>query len=594
MKVHNSKVVIAGLAAVTLALTACSSSGSGGNGSSSASGGASTSGATSSSASASSSAPTQSNGSGQLIYGESTDFPENLQPLIAAGNSTATANLEVRLFNGPFRITPAIAFEPDPDQVVGNPTSVVKAGQQVVTYKLNTKAVWDDGQPITAADYIFTWDSEKSADPKTGCPALLSTTGYDQIQKIDAPDDHTVVVTFAKGKSFPDWQQLFSGLLSKHVMDKGSTKATCNYITKGWPTKAGLPAGVTNGPWLLKTSDINVGNKTFTLTHNTKYWGSSPKLQRLVDAYIGSDSDTNVKALQNGEVGMEYPQPQIDLLKNLQALSTVTTEVNFGISFEHLDFNTKDPLLGIQAVRQAIAYAIDRPALVSATVGQFSDKASVLGNRIVLSNQKGYVDHSGGYANQDVAKAKSLLEGAGAKMGSDGIYTLNGKKLSFQVMTTQNNPLRDTTIQVMASQVKKAGIQFKEFANADIFADTDKPTSLVSEGFQIALFAWVGGPGLSSNRSIYYTKSKGGGQNYSQAGNPQIDAQLDKMATATNITDETTYANAADALLWDQMATLPLFQKPTLLAFSNNYSGIADNATQAGPLWNSDTFAQKS
>ena len=63
------------------------------------------------------------------------------------------------------------------------------------------------------------------------------------------------------------------------------------------------------------------------------------------------------------------------------------------------------------------------------------------------------------------------------------------------------------------------------------------------------------------------------------------------MSTQTNITDETKWADAADKLLWDQMATLPLFQKPTLLAFSNSYTGIADNATNAGPLWNSETFA---
>ena len=36
---------------------------------------------------------------------------------------------------------------------------------------------------------------------------------------------------------------------------------------------------------------------------------------------------------------------------------------------------------------------------------------------------------------------------------------------------------------------------------------------------------------------------------------------------------------------------LPLYQKPTLLAYSSNYKGIADNSTQAGPLWNNDTFS---
>jgi ABC-type transport system substrate-binding protein len=578
VKVQKSKALIAGVAAIALALTACSSSGGKSGGKSGGSG----------------STGSKPSGTGQLVYGESTDFPENLMPVIAAGNATSVANIEVRLLNGPFRITPAIAYQADPDFIVGEPTNEVVNGQQVITYKLNPKAVWDDGQPITSADYVFTWQNNKSTDPKAGgCAALLGTTGYDQIQTVDAVDDTTVKVTFQKGKSFPDWQSLFSGLQSKHVFDKGSPKANCDYVTKGWPIKTGIPVGATNGPWVLLQKNINVGSKTVTLTPNPKWWGTPTKLARLVDAYVGSDSDTNVKALQNQEVGMIYPQPQLDLVSNLNQLSGVTTEINFGTSFEHIDFNTKYGLLSKLEVRQAIAYAIDRPALVAATVGKFSDKASVLGNRLVLSNQKGYEDHSGGYAKQDIAKAKSLLEGIGAKMGSNGIYTINGKPLSFTVETTQQNPLRDQTVATMAAQVKQAGIKLTEDANADIFAGADKPHSLEAEGFQIALFAWVGGPAISSNKSIYYTKAKGGGQNYSQLSNPTIDSALDKMATATNTEDETKYANEADSALWDIMATLPLYQKPTLLAFDSNYAGIGDNPTQAGPLWNSETFSMK-
>jgi len=461
--------------------------------------------------------------------------------------------------------------------------------------------VWDDGQKITAADYVYTWQAEKSSDPKSGgCASLLSTTGYDQIESVkQGKDDHEVVVTFQKGKSFPDWQGLFSPLLSQHVFlpsgNFGDGKASCAYITKGWPVAQGIPAGATNGPWILQKSDINVPQKTFTLTHNPKWWATPAHLEKLVDAYVGSDPGTNVKALQNQEVNMVYPQPQLDLVSNLKQLSNVTTEVNFGVAFEHFDFNVKDPLLSHKEIREAIAYAIDRPALVQATVGKFSDKASVLGNRLLMGNQTGYEDHSGGYAHQDIAKAKQLLESIGCKMGSNGIYTLNGKPLSFEVITTQNNPLRDQTITLAAQQVKQAGIGLHEFADPDIFAGPDKPRSLVAEGFQIALFAWVGGPSISSNAPIYLSLAAGGkGQNYSQGGTPEIDAALNKMVTATNTQDEVKFANQADELLWQQMYTLPLYQKPTLLAYDSNYGNIGDNATQAGPLWNSETFYQKS
>jgi len=585
VKVHKGTALIAGAAAIALALTACSSSGgnSGNSGNSGNTGNSGNSGNTGNSSS--------SGGSGTVIFGESTDYPENLQPLIAAGNALSVADLEINTIRSGYQVLPSVKFAPDPNQLEGTPTSKLVNGQQVVEFKINPKAVWADGQPITSADYVMQFNTLKSTDPKKGgCPALLSTTGYDRVQTADAVDAHTVKITFKKGQSFPDWLSLLAPM-SKHIMDKGSAKATCDYITKGWPVKDGLPLGVQNGPFILQPSGINTTNKTFLLTPNPKYWGPQPKLARLIDAQIGSDADTNVKALQNGEVNMVNPQPQLDLVANLDKLSNVKTQIDFGLAFEHIDFNTKDPLLAHKEVRQAIAYAIDRPALVNATVGKFSDQASVLGNHLLVTNQPGYEDHSGAYAHQDIAKAKQLLESIGCKMGSNGYYTLNGKPLAFAIETTQQNPLRDQTVATIASQVKAAGIKITEDANAQIFGDSSQPHSLVSEGFQIALFAWVGSPAISSNRSIYLSPKYGQQQNYTQAGTPQIDAALNKMSTSINQTDETKWANEADKLLWQQMYTLPLYQKPELLAYSNNISGVQPNPTNAGPLWNSEDWS---
>ena len=574
MRVHTGKAVLVGITAAALAITGCSStkSTSGGGG----------------------------HTGGTLIWGEATAFPENLMPLISAGNATSVANMEVRVLDGAYKTTPQTSFVADNDQI-DSATSTMVNGQQVVDFKINPKAVWADGVPITADDYIYSAEAQKSTDPtKGGCAALISEVGFDQIASSTAVSSKEVQFTFAKGKPFVDWQSLFavpSGIiLSKHVMQPAGgpfdAKAACDYITKGWPIAGGIPLGAQNGPWLIEASNINVSAKTLTLVHNPKYWGAMPKLDKLVSAYVGSDSDTNVKALQNQEVNVIYPQPQLDLVANLQKLSGVTTQISFGPAFEHIDFNTKDPLLKHKEIRQAIAYAIDRKALVDATVGKFSDKASVLGNRLILGNQTGYEDHSGDYATQNVAKAKSLLEGIGCTMGGDGIYTCFGKKLSFKVSTTLHNPLRDQTITTMAQQVSAAGIQLTEAATKDLFAGPDKPTSLAAEGFQIALFAWVGTPAISSNAPIYLSLAAGGqGQNYSQGGTPEIDAAINAMSSAVDTATEIAQANAADKLLWDQMFTLPLYQKPTLIAFDSNVQGIADNSTSAGPLWNSETFS---
>jgi peptide/nickel transport system substrate-binding protein len=48
--------------------------------------------------------------------------------------------------------------------------------------------------------------------------------------------------------------------------------------------------------------------------------------------------------------------------------------------------------------------------------------------------------------------------------------------------------------------------------------------------------------------------------------------------------------NQVDVLLWDLMPTLPLYQKPTFIAYSSNLQGVEDNSTQAGPLWNASSW----
>jgi peptide/nickel transport system substrate-binding protein len=532
---------------------------------------------------------------GTLVYGFETKFPVNLFPLIAAGNSVATAYLEIRMIPGPFKTTPDFKVVPDTELVTSAPTSEMKGGKQVVTYKLNPAAVWSDGVPIDAKDFKFSWQIQRSSDPaKGGCADLISTTGYDQIASVEGSDgDKTVTVTY--DTPFSDWQSAFNQLLfPAHLMDKGDPKANCDAIKAGWPTEGGLP--LSGGPWQLTKENVNAAQKTFTLTPNPKYWGTKPKLDRLVYLNIGNDPGVSVKAIKSGEVGMIYPQPQLDLVKDLQALAPkVTTKISFGLSFEHLDMNTRNFHLKDPVVRKAIATALDRPSLVKATVAQFDNRAQVLNNRFYVTNQPEYKDNSGGqYDKGDVAKAKSMLEGDGYTMGPDGYYTKGGKQLALELMTTQANPLRENTIDVITAQLKPAGIKIKKFLNPDIFEDKSKPRSLEGGQFDMALYAWVSSTFVSGNVSIYKSvKGDSQGQNYVHGNDTQVDKLLDQLTTETDLTKQAETANAADTQLWQDMFTLPLYQKPTLLAFDSNFVNVGENSTNSGPLWNSEVFARK-
>nr|WP_246406209.1 ABC transporter family substrate-binding protein [Modestobacter versicolor] len=537
-------------------------------------------------------------GSGRVVYGESTDWPENLMPLIAAGNATSVANIEAQLFPQAYLVQPDLSLEYNDELLTEEPTSEVTGETQTVTYKINPDAVWSDGEPITADDFEFSWNLQKSSDPaEGGCASLLSTTGYDQVTGVEGADDgKTVTVTL--GTPFADWKALFSGsnnpVFPSHVMDKGDPAANCEAITTGWPIAEGIPSDISGGPWQLKKENINNGQQIVVLTPNENYWGEKPKLEQLVIQGIGNDPTTAVQGLSSGELNMIYPQPQLDLVDQIADLEpNVVSDVNFGLSFEHVDFNTTDPLLSDVRVRQAFAMALDRQEIVDQTVGQFSSDAQVLDNRIWLNTQPQYEDTAPEqYKSADVAGAKALLEEAGWALGSDGVYAKGGQRLSLRIDTTANNPLREQTINVMIPQLKEAGIEASFNANPDIFAGADKPTSLEAGGFQVALFAWVGSPFISGTPPIYLAPQGDAiGQNYARIGTPEIDALFAEWLTLTEDSEIADTGNEIDRLLWDQMATLPLYQKPTFIAYSSTIEGAEDNPTQAGPLWNASTWS---
>jgi peptide/nickel transport system substrate-binding protein len=538
-------------------------------------------------------------GSGRVVYGESTDWPENLMPLIAAGNATSVANIEAQLFPQVYLVQPDLTLEWNEELLTEEPTSEVSGETQTVTYKLNPDAVWSDGEPITAEDFEFSWNLQRSSDPADGgCASLLSTTGYEQVTGVEGSDDGTVTVTL--GSPFADWKALFSGsnnpVFPSHVMDKGDPAANCEAITTGWPIADGIPSDISGGPWQLKKENINNGQQIVVLTPNEAYWGEKPQLEQLVIQGIGNDPTTAVQGLSSGELNMIYPQPQLDLVDQIADLEpNVVSDVNFGLSFEHVDFNTTDPLLSDVRVRQAFAMALDRQEIVDQTVGQFSSDAQVLDNRIWLNTQPQYEDTAPEqYQQANAEGAKALLTQAGWALGSDGVFAKGGQRLALRIDTTANNPLREQTINVMIPQLKEAGIEASFNANPDIFAGADKPTSLEAGGFQVALFAWVGSPFISGTPPIYLAPQGDAiGQNYARIGTPEIDALFAQWTTLTEDQEIADTGNEIDRLLWEQMGTLPLYQKPTFIAYSSTIEGAEDNPTQAGPLWNASTWALK-
>ena len=461
-------------------------------------------------------------------------------------------------------------YEPQPDftlvpsELLDGEAEISEGPPQVVTYKINPDAVWSDGTPVTADDFIYT--HEASIDPKN---EVVSRAGHEDVESVEAIDDKTVEVTFKK--IYAGWKEMFAPVFPAHIMEGEDW----NSIFKNCicDPASGDPIG--SGPFLVTEFKKN---QQWTLEPNPEWYGEGPYLDKIVAPYV-ADTNTELQQLKGGEVDMIYPTYQLQLAE-LRELEGITTEVSGGTFWQHLDLQGDHPPLDKLFVRQAFAYGIDREALLDEFVRPLFPEAEVLNNALFLPNQPTYEPHWDIY-NYDPEKATALLEDNGCKRGADDIYVCGGQKLSFSYKSTAGNELRELMFQVIQDNLKDIGIEVRnDFGEADVvFADLDK------RDFEVFQFGWVGTIDPSSSKAI---NECDGDQNYVTVCDPEADKLMAQAVGTLDVEEGAELWNAADKILAERVVgEIPLRQEPQPIAFADYVHGAAINATQGGPLWNS-------
>jgi len=518
---------------------------------------------------------------GTLRYG-ADQAVTTFNPWNSKAVGRALGDVVIRVLPQTFIVTPAIIPQYDKDLLTTEPVAAMVGGKQVVTYTLRPAAIWSDGVPINSDDFFYLWKSQETkgfdASPLPGLDLIESVTGR-------GADKKTVVVTF--GKPFADWRMLFNDILPAHYMIAqqprygGPAGAWENALNTGIP--------VSGGPW--KVASVDATRRIVTLARNDRYWARKPYLDRIVYQAI-TESSVQPAALKNGEVDMILSQPQLDLVRQIRALApAVTSQVDYTLAWEHLDMNTRNRFLSDVNVRRAIAYGIDRTAIVKAGPAQFDSRARVLNNRIWLNNQPQYRDNAGAYATRNVGRAKQLLAQSGYTIGPDGYATKDGRELTLRFSTTRGNKLREDTGVLIQSQLRDIGIKI---VMDNVPADVLFGDRLEHGNFDLTLFAFAGGPYPSLNDYFYRSATPADPRgNFGLLSDPRIDKLIDQSAGEQDQGKLAAEWNQVDVYAWQDMVTIPLYQKPQFLAYRFAFGSIVDNVSSSGLFWNSQDFYQK-
>ena len=464
------------------------------------------------------------------------------------GTEADHAYLKMALLPRPYLTDAAGAPIWNRDYLASEPTLVTEP-KQVVTYNINPKAIWDDGTPITWEDFHWQWRAQNGSNKAY---QISSSNGYSDIESVArGRDDREVVVTFKT--KYADWQPLF------YLINPAAANKSPQIFNEGLK-KAPLKVA---GPFKIGAID-NTG-KTVTLVRNEKWWGQPAKLESIVFRAI--DLDAQIDALANGEVDMMDIGPDVNKFVRAKGIATTEIRVAGGPNFRHLTINGSGPILRDVQVRRALAMAIDRAAIARAMLGPLGIETVPLNNHIFMRNHSGYRDNSGEVGKFDPARAAQLLDEAGWKLEGT-LRRKEGRVLEINCVIPSAVATSRQESELMQNMLGQIGVKLNinTVPSPEFFEKYVRPGQ-----FDFTVFSWIGTPfPISSTKSVYakpVADAKGQltiQQNYARVGSDEIDQLYAQATQELDRTKAIELANRIDALIWQEVHSLTLYQRPEM------------------------------
>ena len=324
-----------------------------------------------------------------------------------------------------------------PSILLTGEADLVTGPAQSVTYHINPKAVWSDGQPITSHDFKYTWDQIAHGQ------SIYDQSGYRAIASVDDADPHTAVVTFTQ--SVADWKGLFGGrygVLPSHLLE-GQDRDALMKDGYSW----------SGGPWALATGGW-VRSRSIKLVPNPNYWGKHPNLGSVTFDIL-TDPAAALQAYTSGSVQAVYPSPDPATL-GYKALPDTYFDAVDGLDSEGLWLNTQSAPLSSRAVRQAIAFSLDRDVIANQLFGGFIQSVTAIQSFVTPASPKFYTAAFGRF-RPDAAMVTQIMQGDGWAKGADGIWARAGKRAAITVMYAADNSRRQQTAALLQAQLKPFG-----------------------------------------------------------------------------------------------------------------------------------------
>lgn len=367
------------------------------------------------------------------------------------------------------------------------------------TFKIRDDVRFSDGHPLAASDVAFTY----SQAMKQAIEADLS-----MLEKVEAPDPVTVVFHLNRPYSAFAYIAAVVGIVPEHAYDS--------------KTYGRNPIG--SGRYVLKQWNQD---EQIIMEANPSYYGRKPKIKKVTVVFMSEDA--SYAAAKAGKVDVAYTAADYTVrpVSGYRVISFKSVDIR-GINLPVISSGAfhKDKVTGEElpagndvtanlALRQAIAHAVDREAIVKNVLYGFGS--------VAYSDCLGEPwDNPAMAVKYDPAKARAIMEADGWKKGADGIYAKDGLKAEFDLLYMSSNSARTGIAMAVTEMLKEVGIKIRPVGSSwdEISPQTFKTPHVFGAGMHSP----------SGIVSHYYT-----GRNRASYSNSVVDSYVDQALAASSI-----------------------------------------------------------
>lgn len=378
-------------------------------------------------------------------------------------------------------------------------------------FNLRRGVRWQDGKPFTSADVLYTFN-DVVLNSKLGANGA---SNYSDVIKVTANGKYQVVFHLKKPwSSLPAYLTFFAPIIPQHVLQSQGTRL--------WNDAAfGTEHPVGTGPYEVKS--VQPG-QSITLVRNPYYFGKKPQIKQIVFQII-PQATTVVSDLLNGDLNFaEVDSPQLVAQMKTDPALTVTRvpEQNY----YNITVNGRQAPFNNVKVRQALEYAINRPAIIKGLLKGYGQVA----NGPIGPIQKYFYDPHVMQYPYNPKKAVQLLEQAGMKKGPGGQMYYHGKPFTINMPTAQYGylvPLTELVQQYWKNIGITSNIHVLDF-NSWI------QQTVIKLKFQATASWWIAP--LTPDVYPYFSSTTiNGGYNMQGIGDPKLDQLMTQLRSATNL-----------------------------------------------------------